>query len=64
MTYTLIMTIWLGFYNRYTPVVTTAEFSSEQACRYAGAQQEVALRNDFKIDTSKYYTFICVPKGN
>ena len=64
MTYTLIMTIWLGFYNRYTPVVTTAEFSSEQACRYAGAQQEVALRNDFKIDTSKYYTFICVPRGN
>ena len=60
MTYTLIMTIWLGFYNRYTPVVTTAEFSSEQACRYAGAQQEVALRNDLKIDTSKKYTFICV----
>ena len=64
MTYTLIMTIWLGFYNRYTPVVTTAEFSSEQACRYAGAQQEVALRTDFQINTSKYYTFICVPKGN
>ena len=62
MTYTLIMTIWLGFYNRYTPVVTTAEFSSEQACRYAGAQQEVALRNDFKLNTSKDYTFICVPK--
>ena len=62
MTYTLIMTIWLGFYNHYTPVVTTAEFSSEQACRYAGAQQEVALRTDFQINTSKYYTFICVPK--
>ena len=62
MTYTLIMTIWLGFYNRYTPVVTTAEFTSEQACRYAGAQQEVILRNDFKLDTNKYYTFICVPK--
>lgn len=62
MTYTLIMTIWLGFYNRYTPVVTTAEFTSEQACRYAGAQQEVVLRNDFKLDTNKYYTFICVPK--
>ena len=62
MTYTLIMTIWLGFHNRYTPVVTTAEFSSEQACRYAGAQQEVALRTDFHIDTSKFYTFVCVPK--
>ena len=60
MTYTLIMTIWLGFYNRYTPIVTAAEFSSEQACSYAGAQQEVALRNDLKIDTSKKYTFICV----
>lgn len=62
MTYTLIMTIWLGLYNRYTPVVTTAEFTSEQACRYAGAQQEVALRNDFNLNTDKYYTFICVPK--
>ena len=62
MTYTLIMTIWLGFYDRYTPVVTTAEFSSEQACRYAGAQQELALRTDFQLNTSKYYTFICVPK--
>ncbi len=41
----------------------TAEFSNEQACRYAGAQQEVALRNDLKINTSKKYTFICV-KGD
>ena len=62
MTYTLIMTVWLGFHNRYTPVVTTAEFSSEQACRYAGAQQELALRTDFQLDTSKFYTFVCVPK--
>ena len=62
MTYTLIMTIWLGFGD--TSIVTTAEFSSEQACRYAGAQQEVVLRNDFKLNTSKHYTFICVPKGN
>ena len=62
MTYTLIMTIWLGFYNRYTLVVTTAEFSSEQACRYAGAQQELALRTDFQLNTSKYYTFVCIPK--
>ena len=62
MTYMLIMTLWFG--TRYTPTVTTSDFSSEQACRYAGAQQEVTLRNDFKLDTSKYYTFICVPKGN
>ena len=59
MIYTLIMTLWL---NGYTPTVTVSEHSSEQACRYAGAQQEVALRNDFKINTSKYYTFVCVPK--
>lgn len=62
MTHTLIMTIWLGFNNSYSPVVTTTEFSSEQACRYAGAQQELALRTDFQLNTSKYYTFVCVPK--
>ena len=60
MIYTLIMTFWLR--TGYTPTVTTSDFSSEQACRYAGAQQELALRNDFKLNTSKYYTFICVPK--
>ena len=38
-------------------------FTSEQACRYAGATQEVALRNDLKIKTDKRYTFICVKKG-
>ena len=60
MTYMLIMTIWLGF--GYTSIITTVEFSSEQACRYAGAQQELALRTDFQLNTSKYYTFVCVPK--
>ena len=59
MTYILIMTIWL---KGTQASMTIAEFSNEQACRYAGAQQELALRNDFKLDTSKYYTFICVPK--
>ena len=38
------------------------DFKTEQACRYAGAQQELALRTDFQLNTSKYYTFICVPK--
>ena len=62
MTYILIMSIWMSVYAQ--PVtISTAEFSSEQACRYAGAQQELALRTDFQINTSKYYTFICVPKG-
>ena len=61
MTYMLIMTIWLkGTYAS----MAIAEFSNEQACRYAGAQQELALRNDFKLNTTKYYTFICVPRGN
>lgn len=60
MTYTLIMTFWLGL--SHSPTVTVSEHSSEQACRYAGAQQELALRNDFKLSTIKYYTFICVPK--
>ena len=57
MTYILIMSMWL---NGTYASMATAEFSNEQACRYAGAQQEVALRNDLKIDTSKKYTFICV----
>ena len=42
--------------------VALDNFQTEQACRYAGAQQEVALRNNFQLDTNKYYTFICVPK--
>ena len=57
MTYILIMSMWL---DATCASMATAEFSNEQACRYAGAQQEVALRNDLKIDTSKKYTFICV----
>ena len=60
MTYTLIMTIWLK--GTYASMAIT-EFSNEQACRYAGAQQEITLRNDFKLKTDKHYTFICVPKG-
>ena len=59
MTYILIMTIWL---NGTYASMATAEFGNEQACRYAGAQQELALRTDFQLNTSKYYTFICVPK--
>ena len=63
MTYILIMSIWVSSYNAQPITMATADFASEQACRYAGAQQELALRNDFKLNTSKYYTFICVPKG-
>ena len=60
MIYTLIMTVWLS--TNHSPTVTTSDFSSEQACRYAGAQQELALRTDFQLNTSKYYTFVCIPK--
>ena len=60
MTYTLIITLWFG--TGYTPTITVLEYSSEQACRYAGVQQELALRTDFQLNTSKYYTFVCVPK--
>ena len=56
----LIMTVYLK--NGGISVTTLDSFQSEQACRYAGAQQEVALRNDLKIDTKKY-TFVCVKKG-
>lgn len=57
----LIMTMYLQTSSNQQPfIVTLDNFQTEQACRYAGAQQEVALRNDLKIDTSKKYTFICV----
>ena len=59
MTYILIMSMWL---NGTYASMATAEFSNEQACRYAGAVQEMTLRNDLKFNTSKSYTFICVPK--
>ena len=59
----LIMTIYISSSSTTQPLITTLDnFQTEQACRYAGAQQELALRNDFKLNTSKYYTFICVPK--
>ena len=57
--YILIMTYLLS----YPPLISiaTAEFTSEQACRYAGAQQELTIRNDLQRST-KQYTFVCVPK--
>ena len=56
------MTVYLGAQSTKSPLSMAAVqgFKTEQACRYAGAQQEMALRNDLKIDTSKKYTFICV----
>lgn len=54
----LIMTLYMG--TSGTTMAALNGFQTEQACRCAGGQQEVALRNDLKIDTSKKYTFICV----
>ena len=62
MSYILIMTLYMNVKNP-SMSITTAEFASKEACVYAAAQQEVALRNDFKMQTHKYYTAICVPKG-
>ena len=57
--YVLIMTFILSYPAPHSLSVTTAVFTSEQACRYAGAQQELAIRNDLQRPT-KQYTFICV----
>ena len=62
----LIMTIYIeGGYKTYNTnsMATIDGFTSEQSCRYAGATQEVALRNDLKLKTDGRYTFICVKKG-
>ena len=56
------MTVHLE-YNGAMCMSTLDNFQTEQACRYAGAQQEVALRNDLKLKTDGRYTFICVKKG-
>lgn len=52
----LIMTVYLDTFS----MTTLQGFQTEEACRITGAQQEVALRNDLKINTSKNYTFVCV----
>lgn len=60
----LIMTNYLTNSSVNQPLTTTLDnFQTEQACRYAGAQQESALRNDLKLKTDGRYTFICVKKG-
>lgn len=57
--YVLIMTFILSYPSAPRLSVATAVFTSEQSCRYAGAQQELAIRNDLQRST-KQYTFICV----
>ena len=63
--WTLIMTVCLGIpASTQSPATLTMcavpNFDTEVSCRRAGAQQEVILRNDFKIDTGKKYSFVCV----
>lgn len=57
----LIMTLYMG--TSGTTMATLNGFQTEQACRYAGAQQEVVLRQDLELKTKGRYTFICVKKG-
>ena len=59
----LIMTISMDYPSYVKKIATLDNFQTEQACRYGGAQQEVALRNDLKLKTDGRYTFICVKKG-
>lgn len=59
MTWILIMTL----YRTDSSALLATEFNTEQSCRNAGSQQEMILRTDLGFNTSKYYTFICVPKG-
>lgn len=57
--FTLIITIMIkgwGF-----NIISIGGFQNEQACKYAGAQQEVVLRNDFQLRMDRQYSFICVP---
>lgn len=63
--WTLIMTVYFGIPSYSESAATLAmcsvpTFESEVLCRQAGAQQEVILRDDFKLNTAKKYSFICV----
>ncbi len=55
--FTLIMSIIVG---GTLTITTISGFDSLEACIYAGAKQEVELRNQFSIHTDKRYTYVCV----
>ena len=55
--FTLIISI---IFNGKLIVTSVTGFDNLEACTYAGAQQEVVMRNDFKIYTDKRYTAVCV----
>ena len=60
----LIITVLFYTASGHKSYSTTvvSNFSSEQTCRYAGAQHEVTLRQDLKMSTDKQYSFTCVRK--
>ena len=55
--YTLIMSVIFGGKLLIVPITG---FETLEACNYAGAKQEVELRNEFKLETHKMITFVCV----
>ena len=55
--FTLIMSV---IFNGKLIVVPIQGFDSLESCTYAGAKQEVELRNEFKIHTYKQFTYVCV----
>lgn len=63
--FSLIMTVYLGIptyidSSATLTISTVNGFDTEVLCRKAGAEQEVILRNDFRINTAKKYSFTCV----
>ena len=55
--FTLIMSV---IFNGRLVVTSISGFETLEACTYAGAKQEVELRNQFSIYTDKRYTYVCV----
>ena len=55
--FTLIMSVVV---NGVLLVTDIQGFETIEACTYAGAKQEVELRNQFSINTDKRYTYVCV----
>jgi len=55
--FTLIMSV---IFNGKLVITSISGFDSLESCTYAGAQQEVVMRNDFKIYTDRRYTAVCV----
>ena len=55
--FTLIMSV---IFNGKLVITSISGFETIEACSYAGAQQEVVMRNDFKIYTDRRYTVVCV----